>query len=31
MDGHTIIFTEDGIIEASPDARGAVITYWLPE
>jgi predicted amidohydrolase len=31
MDGHTIIFTEDGIIEASPDARGAVVNYWLPE
>ena len=30
MDGHTIIFTEDGIIEASPDARGAVVNYWLP-
>ena len=31
MDGHTIIFTEDGIIEASPDARGAIVNYWLPE
>lgn len=29
--GHTIIFTEDGIIEADPDARGAVVNYWLPE
>jgi predicted amidohydrolase len=29
--GHTIIFTEDGPIEASPDARGAVVNYWLPE
>lgn len=28
--GHTIIFTEDVIIEASPDARGAVVNYWLP-
>ena len=31
MTGHTIIFTEGGIIEASPEARGAVINYWLPD
>jgi len=31
MTGHTIIFTEDEIIEASPEARGAVVNYWLPE
>ncbi len=30
MDGHTIIFTEEGVIEASLEARGAVINYWLP-
>ena len=29
--GHTIIFTEDDIIEALPDARGAIVNYWLPE
>ena len=29
--GHTIIFSEDGIIEASPEAQGAVVNYWLPE
>ena len=31
MTGHTLIFTDEGIIEASPDARGAVVNYWLPE
>jgi hypothetical protein len=31
MTGHTIIFTEDGIIETSPEAHGAVVNYWLPE
>jgi hypothetical protein len=31
MTGHTLIFTEDGVIEASPEARGAVVNYWLPE
>jgi hypothetical protein len=29
--GHTIIFTEDGVIEAPPEARGAIVNYWLPE
>ena len=29
--GHTIIFNEDGIIEASSEARGAVVNYWLPD
>ena len=29
--GHTIIFSEDGIIETSPEARGALVNYWLPE
>lgn len=28
--GHTIIFTDGGFIEASAEARGAVINYWLP-
>ena len=31
MHGHTIIFTEGGVIEASPEARGALVNYWLPE
>jgi predicted amidohydrolase len=29
--GHTIIFSEDGTIEAPPEARGALVNYWLPE
>lgn len=29
--GHTILFTEDGIVEAASEARGAVVNYWLPD
>ncbi len=29
--GHTIIFTENGVIQAAPEARGALVNYWLPE
>lgn len=29
--GHTIIFSEDGIIEATSAARGALVNYWLPD